>query len=221
MPQCADCGTVYVWTLWGALDFAMHPEEFRKVSTVFAATVFAADALAAGIEELRAYSLRRWGRGLDLQTTEDIAGDLCVLRPDCRQAIPGLGTFNDPDAAFFLPLAEALETLRTVQLRPGAGDTAGASDQRTLEECKARRTPPSPPAAVAADAQSRTPGRPGRRGYPLEALAYARKLRAENPQMKAAAIRKQCLALFPEDDLPPDPESFRRWLNRKRANRAN
>lgn len=64
-------------------------------------------------------------------------------------------------------------------------------------------------------------GKAGRRGYPLEALAYARQLRTENPTMKAAAIRGKCLERFSEDDIPPDPESFRRWLNRKRANRAN
>ena len=64
-------------------------------------------------------------------------------------------------------------------------------------------------------------GRPGRRGYPLEALDYAQKLRAENQMMKAHSLRLECLKHFPETDLPPDAESFRRWLNRKRANRAN
>jgi len=64
-------------------------------------------------------------------------------------------------------------------------------------------------------------GTPGRRGYPLEALNHARQLRAKHPTMKAAALRTECLKHFPEDDLPPDGESFRRWLNRKRANRAN
>jgi hypothetical protein len=64
-------------------------------------------------------------------------------------------------------------------------------------------------------------GKAGRRGYPLDALAYAKQLRTENPSMKAVAIRKKCLDHFSEDDLPPDPESFRRWMNRKRANRAN
>lgn len=64
-------------------------------------------------------------------------------------------------------------------------------------------------------------GKPGRRGYPLEALEYAKELRRANPNIKAARLRKLCLAKFSEDDLPPDADSFRRWLNRKRANRAN
>jgi hypothetical protein len=64
-------------------------------------------------------------------------------------------------------------------------------------------------------------GKPGRRGYPARALSYAKKLREDNPQMKAAAIRRKCLERFSEDDLPPDPDSFRRWLNRERANRAD
>jgi hypothetical protein len=75
--------------------------------------------------------------------------------------------------------------------------------------------------ALAADGGAETPGKPGRRGYPLDALQYAKKLRAEHPMMKATAIRGECLKHFSEDDLPPDAESFRRWLNRKRANRAN
>jgi hypothetical protein len=64
-------------------------------------------------------------------------------------------------------------------------------------------------------------GTPGRRGYPLEALEYAKKLRHDNPTMKVQALRMKCLEKFSEDDLPPDADSFRRWLNRKRANRAN
>jgi hypothetical protein len=66
-----------------------------------------------------------------------------------------------------------------------------------------------------------TKGQPGRRGYPLKALDHALRLRKNNPTMKAHAIRLECLKHFSEDDLPPDGESFRRWLNRKRANRAN
>jgi hypothetical protein len=65
-------------------------------------------------------------------------------------------------------------------------------------------------------------GQPGRRGYSLEALAYAQKLRQENPNMKVAAIRAMCLKKFSEDDMP-DTNNFARWMNRprKRANRAN
>jgi hypothetical protein len=65
------------------------------------------------------------------------------------------------------------------------------------------------------------PRRRGRRGYPLKALKYARRLRKLNPSMKAHVLRQKCLEKFHEDDLPPDGESFRRWLNRHRANRAN
>jgi hypothetical protein len=64
-------------------------------------------------------------------------------------------------------------------------------------------------------------GKPGRRGYPLKALNYAKKLRKKHPDMKAHTIRQKCLQRFPETDLPPNADSFRRWLNRPRANRAN
>jgi hypothetical protein len=64
-------------------------------------------------------------------------------------------------------------------------------------------------------------GKPGRRGYPLKALNYARNLRKRRPMMKAAAIRAQCLKRFSADELPPNAETFRSWLNRKRTNRTN
>jgi hypothetical protein len=64
-------------------------------------------------------------------------------------------------------------------------------------------------------------GRPGRRGYPREALAYAQELRKKNPEMKAHVIRQMCLKKFSEDDLPPDAAAFRGWLNRPRTNRTN
>jgi len=74
-----------------------------------------------------------------------------------------------------------------------------------------------PPVALAPAVK----GMPGRRGYPREALEYAKTIRTQHPTMKASAIRRECLEKFSEDDLPPDAESFRRWMNRKRANRAN
>jgi hypothetical protein len=64
-------------------------------------------------------------------------------------------------------------------------------------------------------------GKAGRRGYPLEALEYAQELRKKNPAMKAHAIRQLCLQRFSADDLPPDGDSFRAWMNRKRTNRTN
>ncbi len=60
-------------------------------------------------------------------------------------------------------------------------------------------------------------GKVGRRGYPLNALNYARELRRKNPLMKSSTLRRECLKKFSDDDLPPDGESFRRWLNRHRA----
>jgi hypothetical protein len=69
--------------------------------------------------------------------------------------------------------------------------------------------------------RSTVKGKPGRRGYPLEALKYAQELRKQNPAMKAHVIRRMCLQEFSEDDLPPDGDSFRTWLNRKRTNRTN
>lgn len=66
---------------------------------------------------------------------------------------------------------------------------------------------------------TRVQGEPGRRGYSLEALRYALELRKSNPQLKAMLIRKQCLQKFSQDDLPPDPDTFRAWLNRPRKNR--
>jgi hypothetical protein len=70
-------------------------------------------------------------------------------------------------------------------------------------------------------ADTNAKGTPGRRGYPLKALGFAKELRAKNPKMKLVEIRNKCLKCFSEDDLPPDLDSFRRWLNRKRAKRAN
>ena len=66
-------------------------------------------------------------------------------------------------------------------------------------------------------------GRPGRKGYPLEALEKAHEIRRKHPHWKAVQIRRECLNHFSEEDLPPDGDSFRRWMNRsrKRANRAN
>jgi len=67
-------------------------------------------------------------------------------------------------------------------------------------------------------------GTPGRRGYPEKTLRYAHSLRTKNPELTIKEIRAKCLKKFDEHDLPPDIDSFRRWLNRKRKNgriRAN
>jgi hypothetical protein len=64
-------------------------------------------------------------------------------------------------------------------------------------------------------------GRPGRRGYSLEALRYAKELRRQYPNKEAKELRAMCLKKFSKDDLPPDADSFRSWLNRKRTNQTN
>jgi len=61
-------------------------------------------------------------------------------------------------------------------------------------------------------------GLPGRRGYSLKALEFAKRLRQKNPEMKSHTIRQKCLKQFSEDDLPADDRSFRAWLTRKRKN---
>jgi hypothetical protein len=63
-------------------------------------------------------------------------------------------------------------------------------------------------------------GKPGRRGYPLEVLQYAHKLRQKHPTMKVHTIRQKCLERYSVDDMPLDTDSFRTWLNRKRTNRT-
>lgn len=64
--------------------------------------------------------------------------------------------------------------------------------------------------------KSKHKGQPGRRGYPLKALRYALNLRKKNPHLKAHSLRQKCLEKFHEDELPPDADSFRSWLNRPR-----
>jgi len=71
--------------------------------------------------------------------------------------------------------------------------------------------------------EDRPKGQPGRRGYPLEALAEACEIRSQHPDWKAERIRRECLKHFLAEDLPRTAESFRSWMNRprKRTNRAN
>jgi hypothetical protein len=111
-------------------------------------------------------------------------------------------------------LEDAAELLQQ-ELNPGAmvpRKRLPLQAAETLTDNKQKRSPPIPK------------GKPGRRGYPLEALEYALNLREKNPEMKAAALYNKCLKKFSEDDLPINHEAFRRWLTRprkKRANRAN
>ena len=76
---------------------------------------------------------------------------------------------------------------------------------------------PTPPSAPSEPVEPAVPkGKPGRRGYPQEALAYAQKLRLENPSLKAHTLRRKCLLRFHPDQLPGGVANFRRWLNRHR-----
>jgi hypothetical protein len=72
-----------------------------------------------------------------------------------------------------------------------------------------------------AEAAGTPKGKPGRRGYPLKALDYAKRLKRKHPGMKAEMLRRMCLQKFSEDNLPPDGPSFRAWLTRERTNRTN
>jgi len=67
----------------------------------------------------------------------------------------------------------------------------------------------------------RIKGKPGRRGYPIKVLEFAMSLRKKDPLLKAHAIRLRCLEKFSEDEMPPDGDSFRAWMNRNRTNRTN
>jgi hypothetical protein len=101
------------------------------------------------------------------------------------------------------------------------GGPEGAS--RASRPVPRRRVDRRLPNELHADDDAREPvkGMRGRPGYPLKALNYARKLRAANRRMTASEIRDLCLKIFTEDELPPDGEGFRRWLNRRRKKRPN
>jgi hypothetical protein len=102
-------------------------------------------------------------------------------------------------------LLRYVATIGTSNLSPLERETALASLRET--------------SSSAHDDQAK--GTPGRRGYPVEALEYAKELRERNPRMKAVWLRNQCLKKFHKDDLPPHADSFRAWMNRKRTNRTN
>jgi hypothetical protein len=70
------------------------------------------EELQESVRVLNKYAVRRWGREVDLQIEEDFPRELCVQREDLRQSIPGLGTRDDIEAARFMPLSDAVETLR-------------------------------------------------------------------------------------------------------------
>jgi pyrimidine deaminase RibD-like protein len=82
--------------------------------------------LRDGILHLEQYSLQRWGQGLNLQTIEDLPRELCRLHDGLRCSIPGLGTYDDLDAAYATPLSEAVKILGSV--RPFQIPTSSPTD---------------------------------------------------------------------------------------------
>jgi hypothetical protein len=93
--------------------------------------------------------------------------------------------------------------------RMGMSPTAFAKRLMVAVELLRKLDPPLP-----------TKGVRGRRGYPVEARAFAEDLRKKYLTMKAEAIRARCLKRFSEDDLPLNAAAFRAWLSRKRTNRT-
>jgi pyrimidine deaminase RibD-like protein len=112
MPECMECGASHVFTLYGALAFARDWPTLEKMPPAVKAS------LLDSIARLEWYALQRWGRGLDLQTSEDLPRELFRLRDDLRLIIPGLGTFDDIDAASALPVGDAVETFGNVRPFP-------------------------------------------------------------------------------------------------------
>jgi hypothetical protein len=119
---------------------------------------------------------------------------------------------SDADWFLYLPIPgdELLDL--SPDARMGMSPAAFAKRLGVAVELLRRLEPPPPPK-----------GKPGRRGYPVEALAYAQELRAKHPHLKTEAIRAKCLKRFSEDDLPADAHAFRTWLsrNRRRTNRTD
>jgi pyrimidine deaminase RibD-like protein len=109
MPECVECGARHMFTLYGALAFARDWTALEKMPPAVQAS------LLESIVRLEWYAIQRWGRGLDLQTSEDLPRELFRLRDDLRLTIPGLGTFDDIDAACALPVGEAVETFGNVR----------------------------------------------------------------------------------------------------------
>jgi pyrimidine deaminase RibD-like protein len=112
MPRCVDCGADHVFTLVGALMYGLQWTAFEEATWIPAPEKA---ALHDAIRRLERYSLQRWGRRLDLQTVEDIPRELCRLSPALRMTIPGLGTYDDLDAAYALPASQAVAILGEVR----------------------------------------------------------------------------------------------------------
>jgi pyrimidine deaminase RibD-like protein len=130
MPQCRDCGADYVFTLAGALGFAIEWKMLERTDWLAEAEMA---VLRDSIFLLERYTIQRWGQGINLQTSEDLDRELCRLRDDLRQSIPGLGTYYDLDAAYALPLSEAVRTLGDVRPFEGSVATTGNADRYFME----------------------------------------------------------------------------------------
>src|SRR5262249_50553363 len=121
---CTDCGKPLVFTLHAGLT--CKPEEIEE----FPLPASEKAAFSEHVRQLKKFAMEQWRRELDLQTLEDIPKILCTLRDDLQIKIEGLGTFDDLDAALFLPLSEAVKTLRTVKRRVAEPEAlAPAEDQ--------------------------------------------------------------------------------------------
>jgi hypothetical protein len=125
------------------------------------------------------------------------------------------------DLRRWLPQAEVKMLAVTSQPGYDPPRTRITSLGRLVWEEQPKARPDKQPVNSEAESTQPPKGKPGRRGYPVEAWNHARKLREHFPNMKAAAIRRQCLKHFPQDDVPRTTESFRSWLNRRRTNRTN
>jgi len=152
-----------------------------------------------------------------------------ALHLDVSDSFPWLVLGNCPLTLNGSPTAGSVEYDLQRAFTGKAADHADAefwqreiveATMKHAEEMRAELRAEQAKAAARIEATA-TRGCPGRRGYPREALAYAQRLRRDNPDMKASTLRAKCLEKFDKDDLPPNGEAFRRWLNRPRKNRAN
>ncbi len=122
MPECVECGARHVFTLFGALAFARDWSTLEKMPPAVKAS------LLESIARLEWYALQRWGRGLDLQTSEDLPRELFRLRDHLRLTIPGLGTFDDIDAAW----ASDSNGAKNNDLHPDECSAGGRSGRRRM-----------------------------------------------------------------------------------------
>jgi hypothetical protein len=124
-----------------------------------------------------------------------------------------------PDGEVWPTLAKAQELVHQRFFGTRRGARPGTDDDvrvvlRDLRALAARlaeaAAPPPPPAARR--------GKPGRRSYPSDLLAYVNDLLKEDPARTMAAVRKLCVARFGKERVPISVDAFKRWLRRQRTN---